>query len=200
MISTPLLTGKLIRLLPLDPERDAEAMARWTHTPDYQWQVDDAPACPLSPAQVKKQLEGMVKEAETEHQAFHFAIYTLDGERVLGTTSFEYIQWTHAAAQLVIGFGDPACWENGAAADALQLLSHYAFAELNLYRLEVKTAETNARCIAALQQAGFSVEVRNRQAIYRDGKRCDLLHLGLLSDEWGQRMSTNQALSTAHNE
>ena len=196
MLETHLFTGKLIRLLPLDPERDAEAMARWTQTPDYQWQVDDAPACPLSPAQVKKALEARVKEAETEHQAFHFAIRTLDGDELVGTASFERIQWTHAAAQLVIGFGDPACWDNGVAADALQLLSHYAFAELNLYRLEVKTAETNARGIVALQQAGFSVEVRNRQAIYRDGKRCDLLHLGLLSDEWGQRMSTNQA----HNE
>jgi RimJ/RimL family protein N-acetyltransferase len=184
MIGTPLFTGTLIRLVPLDPERDAEAMARWTSDPDYQWQVDDAPACPLSAAQVKKQLEGMVKEAETEHQAFHFAIRTLAGDDLVGTASFGRIHWTNAAAQLAIGFGDPAYWQNDAAMDALRLLLHYAFAELNLYRLEVKTAETNEHGIAALARAGFSVEVRQRQAIYRAGKRCDLLHLGLLCDEW----------------
>jgi RimJ/RimL family protein N-acetyltransferase len=197
MIETPLFTGTLIKLAPLDPERDAEAIARWTEDPDYQWQVDDAPACPLSAAQVKKELETMVKEAETEHHAFHFAIYTLHDDSLVGTASFGRIHWAHGASQMAIGFGDPACWENGAAADALQRLLHYAFAELNLYRLEVKTAETNARGVAALQQAGFTVEVRCRQAIYHDGKHCDLLHLGLLRDEW---TSTNQALSAAHNE
>lgn len=184
MIGTPLFTGKLIRMIPLDPERDAGAIARWTSDPDYQWQVDDAPACPLSAAQVKKQLEGMVKEAETEHQAFHFAIRTLDGDNLVGTASFGSIQWSHGVSQFVLGLGDPADFEKGYADDALRLLLHYAFAELNLYRLEVKTAETNEHGIAALQRAGFNVEVRRRQAIYRAGKRCDLLHLGLLCDEW----------------
>ena len=184
MIETPLFTGKLIRLIPLDPERDAEAIARWTSAPDYQWQVDDVPARPLSAAQVKKQLEGMVKEAETGHQAFHFAIRTLAGDNLVGTASLVGIQWSHGASQFVIGLGNLADFEKGYADDALRLLRHYAFAELNLYRLEVKTAETNEHGIAALQRAGFSVEVRRRQAIYRDGKRCDLLHLGLLRDEW----------------
>lgn len=184
MIGTPLFTGKLIRLVPLDPERDAEAIARWTSTPDYQWQVDDVPARPLSAAQVKKQLEGMVKEAETGHQAFHFAIRTLAGDKLVGTASLVGIQWSHGASQFVIGLGNLADFEKGYADDALRLLRHYAFAELNLYRLEVKTAETNEHGIAALQRAGFSVEVRRRQAIYRAGKRCDLLHLGLLRDEW----------------
>jgi len=174
MIETPLFTGTLIRL---------------TSAPDYQWQVDDAPACPLSAAQVKKQLEGMVKEAETEHHAFHFAIRTLDGDSLVGTASFGRIHWTHGASQLVVGLGDPADFEKGYADDALRLLLHYAFAELNLYRLEVKTAETDTHGIAALARAGFSVEVRHRQAIYRAGKRYDLLHLGLLSDEW---TSTNR--------
>ena len=184
MIGTPLFTGTLIRLIPLAPERDAEGIARWTGDPDYQWQVDDAPARPLSATQVKKQLEGMVKEAETEHQAFHFAIRTLDGDSLVGTASLVGIQWSHGASQLVIGLGNLADFEKGYADDALRLLLHYTFAELNLYRLEVKTAETNEHGIAVLQRAGFSVEVRNRQAIYRAGKRRDLLHLGLLRDEW----------------
>ena len=184
MIDTPLFTGGLVRLVPLDPERDAEAIARWTNDPSYQWQVDDAPACPMSASQVKKRLEEMVKEAETGHQAFHFAIRTLDGDNLVGIAQLVSVQWTHGASQFVIGLGDLDSWEKGYADDALRLLLHYAFAELNLYRLEVKTDETNVRGIAALQQAGFTEEVRRRQAIYRDGKRWDLLHLGLLCDEW----------------
>jgi RimJ/RimL family protein N-acetyltransferase len=188
MINTPLFTGQLVRLIPLDPERDAETIAGWTNDPRYQWQVDDAPACPTSVARVKKQLEEMVKESENDHQSFNFAIRTLEGDQLVGMARLFGIQWSHGASQLVIGLGDSDSWGKGHASDALQRLLHYAFAELNLYRLEVKIDETNTQVIHALQQAGFTVEVRRRQAIYRDGKRWDLLHLGLLHDVW---VSTN---------
>jgi RimJ/RimL family protein N-acetyltransferase len=32
--------------------------------------------------------------------------------------------------------------------------------------------------------AGFVEEVRRRQAVFRDGRRWDLVHWGLLRDEW----------------
>jgi RimJ/RimL family protein N-acetyltransferase len=195
MINTPLFTGAFVRLIPLDPERDAETIAEWTNDPGYQWQIDDAPACPLSTAQVKKQLEGMVKHAETNHQAFNFSIRTLDDNTLVGSASLVSIQWTHGASQLVIGLGDQADFEKGYADDALRLLLHYAFAELNLYRLEVKTDEMNVRGIGALARAGFTVEVRRRQAIYRAGKRWDLLHLGLLRDEWLSTSTNREQIS-----
>jgi RimJ/RimL family protein N-acetyltransferase len=39
------------------------------------------------------------------------------------------------------------------------------------------------------EKAGFIVEVRRRQALNRDGRRWDLLHLGLLQQEWAQNGS-----------
>ena len=35
-----------------------------------------------------------------------------------------------------------------------------------------------------LQRAGFTIEVRRRQAVNRDGSRWDVVVLGLLRDEW----------------
>ena len=42
------------------------------------------------------------------------------------------------AAQIVLGFGSPGDWEHDYAGDALRLLVHYAFAELNLYRVTAR--------------------------------------------------------------
>jgi RimJ/RimL family protein N-acetyltransferase len=176
--------------VPIDPQRDAETIAGWTNDPRYQWQVDDAPACSMSTAQVGKQLEEWAKETDTSHSSFNFAIRTLvpDGDCLVGIARFVSIQWTHGASQFIFGLGEPSGWEKGYAGDALERLLHYAFAELNLYRLEVKTDETNVCGIEALERVGFTVEVRRRQAIFRSGKRWDLLHLGLLRDAWRQRM------------
>ncbi len=60
----------------------------------------------------------------------------------------------------------------------------YAFRELNLYRIAAPTFEYNERAIKFLECAGFQLEVRRREAIYRDGKRWDALMFGILCEEW----------------
>jgi RimJ/RimL family protein N-acetyltransferase len=67
------------------------------------------------------------------------------------------------------------------------MLLRYAFDELNLYRLSASTVEYNTGAVRFFERAGFVVEVRRRQAIQRDGRRWDLLMLGLLRDEWQQK-------------
>jgi RimJ/RimL family protein N-acetyltransferase len=68
--------------------------------------------------------------------------------------------------------------------EGLRLMLRYAFAELNLHRLTAITGSYNLGALHMMQKAGFVEEVRRRQALYRDGQRWDILHLGLLRSEW----------------
>jgi len=60
----------------------------------------------------------------------------------------------------------------------------YAFNELNLYRLSAFVGEDNPGAMRFFKRFGFIEEVRRRKALLRDGQTWDLIHLGLLRDEW----------------
>ena len=67
---------------------------------------------------------------------------------------------------------------------ALSMLLRYAFHELNLYRVSISVGEDNPRAPAFFKRFGFTEEVRRRQALLRLGRRWDMIHLGLLQEEW----------------
>ena len=179
-----LFEGERIQLAAIDPDRDAEILARWTHDPDYLHAVGEAPARPQSPGQIKKQYEDLAKDAEKSHNAFNFAIRLRDGDRLIGLAQVVDVQWTHGSGRLAISIGDPADRGQGYGREALNLILRYAFDELNLHRLAAATSDFNPGAIRFLERAGFQIEVRRRQAIWRDGERRDALLLGMLRDEW----------------
>jgi RimJ/RimL family protein N-acetyltransferase len=56
--------------------------------------------------------------------------------------------------------------------------------ELNLHRVTLDVFEYNPRAIRSYEKAGFRHEGRQRQALVRNGKRWDLLEMGILCEEW----------------
>ncbi|MGQ0603382.1 MAG: GNAT family N-acetyltransferase [Anaerolineales bacterium] len=183
-LSRQLFEGEHIRLGAFEVEKDAEVISRWTHDLGYGRLTSPKPARPLSPAQVKKQLEEHAKEVREKRNRFDFAIRTKADERLVGTAQIDSLEWNHGHAWLHLSLGDAADRGKSYGGDALKLLLRYAFHELNLYRLSTDCFEYNPRGLKFLEQHGFSVEVRRRQAIHRDGRRWDELRLGLLREEW----------------
>jgi len=55
---------------------------------------------------------------------------------------------------------------------------------LNLYRLSPAVPEYNPAALHLFNKSGFVQEVHRRQALNRDGRTWDMLHLGLLQAEW----------------
>jgi RimJ/RimL family protein N-acetyltransferase len=186
MLTEQLFEGQHVRFAPPDAERDAEIVSKWTHDLDYLRSLSADIARPLSPFQVKKQYEEWDKDAE-KHTLFNFAIRLKADERLIGFVRLNRIEWTHATGSMQIGIGDRNDRGQGYGTEALHMLLRYAFDELNLYRLAASTVEHNAGAIRFLERAGFVVEVRRRQAVQRDGKRWDVVMLGLLRDEWKKR-------------
>jgi len=94
------------------------------------------------------------------------------------------VNWSHASGAIALSIGQPEDRGRGYGWQMLRMLLRYAFDELNLHRVGAQTFEYNAGALRFLERAGFVVEVRRRQAIHRDGRRWDLLMLGLLREEW----------------
>ena len=179
-MSPSLFEGQLVRLLPPDPEKDPEVESAWTHDAEYLRLIDTAPARPLSAPQVKKKYEALEK---AENKEFYFAVRLLADDRLIGFARLYWIDLLHGAAMLNQGLGQPADRGHGYGSDVLRLLLNYAFDELNLHRVAVRTASYNTGALRFLERFGFVEEVRNREAVFRDGQRWDALILGLLKSE-----------------
>jgi RimJ/RimL family protein N-acetyltransferase len=183
-ISDQLFIGEHICLGPIDHEKDAQIESRWTHNMDYLRNLGLDPAVPRSAFQIKKQYEAIEKSQEEKGNLFYFTIRLREDDRLIGFGKIYWIEWTNQTGFIQLGIGDSTDRRCGYGTEALQLLSRFAFDELNLYRLTAWIPEYNQAGLTLFQKFGFAVEVRRRQAVYRDDRRCDMLHLGLLAEEW----------------
>lgn len=187
-----LFEGPMIRLAAIDPEKDGTVEAAWTYDLDYARDLRLGPARPLGALDLKNHYEGLEKKSESCNQIY-FAMRLKAEDRLVGFVRFPFIFWTHAAAIFVLSFGDTSLLKRYGA-EAIELVFCYAFRELNLYRLETVLPAYRTEAIDLFEQAGFLMEVRRRQAIYRDGRTWDVLHYGILQSEWKSREEEALAL------
>lgn len=183
-IDIQLFEGKLVRLAAIDHEKDPEVESRWTHDLSFLRAMDRKPAMPQSSAQVKKKYDAIEKDVDESKRLFHFTIRSKEDSRLLGYVRIEWIEWTHGVGNLRLGIGDPAERSKGYGSDVLKLMLRFAFDELNLYRLSAVVGDDNPAAMRFFKKHGFVEEVRRRKAILRDGQAYDLVHLGILCDEW----------------
>lgn len=183
-IEKSLFEGKSVRLAPIDHDNDPEIESRWTHDPYYLRMLDFAPAHPLSIEQVKKKYEKIEKEIEEEKNLFYFTIRSKEDDRLLGFARLYWIEWNNGNGWVQLGIGEAGDRDKGYGSEVLHMLLRYAFSELNLFRLNAFVPEYNKIALWLGEKAGFVEEVRRREALQRDGKRWDLLQLGLLKEEW----------------
>jgi len=183
-ISESLFLAQDICLAPIDHEQDAEIESRWTHDAGYMRLISLSPALPQSVSQIKKRYEKTEKEQEEKRNLFYFTIRMRADDRLIGFARLYWIDWSNGGGFIELGIGDPGDRRHGYGAQTLRLLLRYAFDELNLYRLPALIPEYNPAAAHLFLRAGFAEEVRRRQALERGGRRWDMLHLGLLHEEW----------------
>ena len=68
--------------------------------------------------------------------------------------------------------------------EALELMQRYVFHELHMHRILLGVPEYNDGLINTLENLGFDEEVRQREMLYRFGRRWDSLHFGRLGRDW----------------
>jgi len=200
-ISKSLLDGSLICLTPIDVEKDAEVEAKWTHDPEYLRLLSAEVVRPLSPVHLKKKYEDLEKKMAESGDQFYFAIRLQDGDaaesentenggsvrRLVGFIELDGVHWSHGDSYVGIGIGERECWSKGYGTDAMKVVLRYAFEELNLNRVSLNVFEYNQRAIHSYEKVGFVVEGCERQFLRREGKRWDMIYMGILRADWEEK-------------
>ncbi len=169
--------GEKVRLRMMTPAESAENGVRWTQSTEYYRLLDDEPMVPASLEQTRKHVEA--------HQSKTFAIELLDpAGTIIGFTALWKCETPGGDGWLAIGIGDSEHRGAGRGVDALKILARYAFDALQLHRISLSVFEYNTRAMRAYEKAGFVHEGRIPQLVRRDGRRWDMLLMGLLASDW----------------
>ncbi len=180
----PVFDSRQIRLTPLIVNQDAPLLASWTRQLDVARRFrSQSPLRSLSEFEVRQVLEEWLKESQQPNHSYLFAVRPLAEERLVGYIRISQLMWVHGVAQFDLVIGDPADWVLFADA-ALRLGLKYAFDEMNLFRVSVEVEEHHELSRELYTAAQFSLEVRQRQAIFHQGRYWDRLMFGLLRPEW----------------
>lgn len=177
-----ILKGTLVQLAAIDPEEVSKSFTAWNRDSEYKRLLDtDAPR--LNSAKAVK--DWLDKELEKQGDAMHwFAIRAVADNQLLGDVILDVVNWNMRDAFVGIGIGPRDFWGRGYGTEAMQLILQYAFTEINLHRVTLDVFEYNPRAIRSYEKAGFRHEGRQRGAILREGKRWDVLFMGILREEW----------------
>ena len=177
-----ILQGELVRLSGLDADELSKAFSRWGRDSEFRRLIDSGAAQLNSAKAVIKWLE---KEIEEQSVNQHwFSIRKLDDDKLLGDIDLYVYNWTGRDAFVGLGIGEREFWGKGYGTDVMRVILRYAFTELNLNRVTLNVFEYNPRAIRSYEKAGFRHEGRMRGPINKEGKRWDMLYMGILREEW----------------
>lgn len=111
-------------------------------------------------------------------------------ETSIGVVSLINMDYKNRNAECIIDIGEKEYWGKGYGGEALKLLLDYAFYELNLHRVSLRVFSFNERAIHLYKKIGFELEGKSRQTLFRDGKWYDIIHMGILQEEYfGKRVA-----------
>lgn len=179
-MNTELLKGNLVRLSAFDPETIANLYNNWSNDSEFMRLLDWDPARRISTKVNKEWIEKHMDEY-FEHA---FLIRTLEDDRAVGEIGLDGIRWNFGDTFVGIGIGARSDWGKGYGTDAMRIILRYAFMELDLHRVSLNVFEYNPRGIRSYEKCGFVVEGRERSLLNREGRRWDVVYMGILKEDW----------------
>jgi RimJ/RimL family protein N-acetyltransferase len=118
-----------------------------------------------------------------------FTIETVSGN-IIGTIGLEKINFINGTAWTWQIIGEIQFRGQGLGTGAKILLLDYAFNTLRLEKICAEVIASNTHSLRYNKKSGFRDEGRLRNQIFRDGKRCDLILLGILREEFTAILET----------
>jgi RimJ/RimL family protein N-acetyltransferase len=122
-------------------------------------------------------------------------IHVRETGRLIGSCAFSQLDGDNGSALFHITIGEREAWGHGYGGEATALMVDHAFSSLGLHRVALSVFEFNERAIRAYLRVGFVNEGRSREAIWRDGRWWDEIHMSVLEPEWRARRWQRRAAS-----
>lgn len=112
-------------------------------------------------------------------------------ESPIGIVALINIDYKNRNAECIIDIGEKEYWGKGYGSEGLKLLLDYAFYEMNLHRVYLKVFSFNDKAISLYNKIGFIQEGSSRQSLFRDGTWYDIIHMGILQNEYYEKQVKN---------
>lgn len=165
----------VVRLEPVG-QRHARAMYRWMRDPFVRSNVG------LRRAPTLERTRAWLRRAVRDRSARAYAVVYL-GVHV-GNVVLDRIDAEVGTARLSIYIGESDARGRGVGGAALRRALRKAFAELRLNKVWLVVQVDNRVAIRAYRSAGFAREGRLREEFLIEGRRADVLYMGILRSEF----------------
>ena len=172
------IEGRTVVLRP-HTARNVAAFMRWYADPEIA-RLTRYQDGPMHADEVRRFFEARVAGAGSLALAIHLRAT----DRLIGTCAFSQLDGDNGCALFHITIGERDCWGLGYGTEATALMLEHAFGTLGLHRVGLAVFAFNERAIRSYRKVGFVVEGRSREAIWRDGRFFDEIHMSVLADEW----------------
>ena len=177
-----ILQGELVRLSAVNADEFGRAFSHWLRDTEFKRLIDSGVSHVSSSTSVQKWIEKELEEEEASR--YWFSIRKLDDDKLLGDIDLFVVNWSGRDAFVGLGIGEREFWGKGYGTDVMKVILRYAFTEINLNRVTLNVFEYNPRAIRSYEKAGFRHEGTMRKMLDREGKRWDMLYMGILREEW----------------
>ncbi|WKZ36726.1 MAG: GNAT family protein [Anaerolineales bacterium] len=107
--------------------------------------------------------------------------------KLIGNCGVFDLDPVNRSAELGILIGDKSEWNKGYGSETMTLLLRHCFETLNLNRAFLRVYTDNVRAVRSYEKAGFVLEGRLREAVFKFGKYEDVLIMSVLRPEWTSR-------------
>ena len=157
------IDGKRIYLRDVRLSDVNESYYRWMNDPEV-IKFTESRFYPVS----KEALEEYVKEKQKSKDNIFLAIIYKENQKHIGNIKLGSINWIHRLADIGIIIGEKDYWGKECAAEAIRLISNYAFSALNLHKLTAGCYKGNAASGKAFEKAGFTKEGLRKAHLFND--------------------------------
>jgi len=178
-----MLRGKTIGLRARHDDDIPILLAELYDDPVNSARAEGRPWRPLTPGTKDRRLvvdesaEGLVQ----------FSVIELEGGSLVGSATFWGIDTHNRSAHIGLGLL-PSTRGKGYGTDVVATLCEYGFAFRGMHRLQIETLADNHAMLRAAEHNGFVREGVLRSSAWVVGEHLDEVILGLLADEWRQRV------------
>jgi diamine N-acetyltransferase len=178
-----MIYGKHIRLRAVE-NGDVKKFHEWVNDPEVTRGL--AMYLPMSMADEENWFNSLAKRDAREKP---LAIEIRKGKnwKLIGNCGVFDIESVNSSAELGIMIGDKSEWNKGYGSEVMVLLLRHCFETLNLNRAFLRVHTENIRAVRSYEKAGFILEGRLREAVYKSGKYEDVLFMSVLNSEWVSR-------------
>lgn len=184
------LHGRLVDIVPLDPQSHGESLFQITCGPDKEYLWTYLLKGPFSD---RKEFDAYLRWLAEPDDPMCFAIVERGSDRAVGWASYMRIEPAHRVIEVGNVMFSPVLRRTAPATEAIYLMARNAFEVLGYRRFEWKCNALNAASRRAALRFGFTFEGIFRQHMVVKGRSRDTAWFSMLDAEWPKRKEAFEA-------